>query len=320
MQSAPKAPDPAKTAAAQTQMNKDTAIAQQQLNMVDQTTPYGSLTYTQTGTYEDGTPKFSATQTLSPENQQLYDQYMGIAGQLGQIGNTQAGNVASTMGQPFDFDAAQATKLTDMQNTFLDPQWQRQESSLEAKLMNQGVNPGTEAYRRAMEEFSTNRQRAYDQNYLSAYDTAGRQALTERNQPLNELSAMLSGSQVRQPGYASTPQTGVSGVDYAGLVNQNYQNETANYQNKMGGLFGLGGSVLGGWAKTGFAMPSDRRLKRDISRVGKLDNGLNVYSYRYKSGGPMQIGVMADEVREVNPSAVVEVDGIQMVDYNEAVR
>lgn len=310
---APKAPDPAATAAAQTQMNKETATTQQELNMVNQNTPYGSLTYQQTGTSASGTPQYTATQTLSPENQALYDNYMQLAGTLGNIGNTQAGNVQGTMGQPFNFEASQGQKLADLQNTFLDPQWQQQESGLETKLMNQGVQPGTEAYRRAMEEFSSNRQRAYDQNYLSSYQAAANQALTERNQPLNEMMAMLSGSQVQQPGYTSTPQTGVSGVDYAGLVNQDYQSKLAAHNAKMGGIFDIASAAAGGWAM------SDRRLKDDIKRVGKLDNGLSVYAYRMKGSDVPQLGLMADEVERMNPGAVAEINGYKAVNYNLAV-
>jgi len=65
---------------------------------------------------------------------------------------------------------------------------------------------------------------------------------------------------------------------------------------------------------------SDIRAKTDISKIGKLDNGLNVYLYRYKEGGPMQMGVMAQEVQTVNPAAVHDIDGVLHVDYAEAVR
>ena len=41
----PSPPDPYETAAAQGAVNKDTAITQAQLNMVDQQGPFGSLTY-----------------------------------------------------------------------------------------------------------------------------------------------------------------------------------------------------------------------------------------------------------------------------------
>jgi hypothetical protein len=310
----PKAPSPEATAAAQTQMNKATATTQQELNMVNQNTPYGSLSYEQTGTSASGTPQYTATQTLSPENQALYDQYMSLSGKLGGIGNTQADNVAGTMGQPFNFEASQAKKLTDIQDTFLNPQWDRQQAALETQLTNQGVNPGTEAYTRAMQEHSQNRQSAYDQNYLSAYGTTANQALTERNQPLNEMMAMLSGSQVQQPGYTNTPQSQVSGVDYAGLVNQNYQNQLASHNAKMGGIFDIASAAAGGWAM------SDRRLKKHIRPVGKLDNGLNVYAYRMKGSDAPQLGLMADEVERINPEAVREIGGFKAVNYDLAVQ
>lgn len=309
MVSSPKPPDPVKTAEAQSQINKETAVTQYGLNATNQTTPYGNLTYKQIGTWDDGTPRFEATQTLSPENQQLYDQYMSLANTLGGIGNTQANAVSGTLGSPFNFEAEQAKKLTDIQNTFLDPQWSQQQEALETQLANQGVQPGTEAYRRAMEEFSSNRQRAYDQNYLSAYQTAGQQALTERNQPLNELSALMSGTQVQQPSYSSTPNVPVSGVDYAGLVQNNYQQQLQNHNAMMGGIFGLG-STLGGWAL------SDRRYKHNIRRVGKLDNGADVYTFTYTPYGATHMGVMADEIEKIAPEAVMEIGGKKHVRYD----
>lgn len=73
------------------------------------------------------------------------------------------------------------------------------------------------------------------------------EAFAERNQPINEITALLSGAQVSNPAQmgAATPQTGVAGVDYAGLVNNNY-NQRLNANNAMmGGLFGLGSAAIG---------------------------------------------------------------------------
>ena len=79
---APKPTDPVKVGQAQTGSNIGSAVAQANLNNVNQVTPYGSLTYGQTGTstYTDPTtgqtysiPQFTATQTLSPEQRALYD-------------------------------------------------------------------------------------------------------------------------------------------------------------------------------------------------------------------------------------------------------
>lgn len=79
------------------------------------------------------------------------------------------------------------------------------------------------------------------------------------------------------------------------------------------------GAAAGGAGAYGMKMlmASDRRLKTDIRLVGKLDNGLNVYTYRYKAGGPTLMGVMADEVKDLAPQAYVPavIDGYDAVDY-----
>jgi RHS repeat-associated protein len=61
---------------------------------------------------------------------------------------------------------------------------------------------------------------------------------------------------------------------------------------------------------------SDARLKRDIIPVGRLENGLNLYRYRYLWSDQLYVGVMAQEVAEVVPDAVVTgPDGYLRVDY-----
>lgn len=61
---------------------------------------------------------------------------------------------------------------------------------------------------------------------------------------------------------------------------------------------------------------SDRRLKTDISRVGTTDDGLGVYTYRYTFGGPIHMGVMADEVAQIRPEALGPVvAGFATVNY-----
>jgi hypothetical protein len=81
-------------------------------------------------------------------------------------------------------------------------------------------------------------------------------------------------------------------------------------------MLGLGNVLnVGNTTKT-----SDRRLKTDIQTIGVLDDGLKVYSYRYKSGGPVHIGVMADEVAVLRPQAYIKGgagDGFDAVDYSK---
>lgn len=99
---APAAPDPAQTAAAQTAMNKETAIANANLNRINQYTPEGSLVFNQVGTNPDGTPKYESRQTYSPEQQQLYDQQLSIANQLNATAGQAVGRAQSAMSTPFD--------------------------------------------------------------------------------------------------------------------------------------------------------------------------------------------------------------------------
>jgi len=61
---------------------------------------------------------------------------------------------------------------------------------------------------------------------------------------------------------------------------------------------------------------SDSRLKRDAALVAHLDNGLNLYSYRYSWGEQRYVGVMAQEVARLAPEAVVRAEnGFLRVDY-----
>lgn len=63
---------------------------------------------------------------------------------------------------------------------------------------------------------------------------------------------------------------------------------------------------------------SDIRLKRDIVRVGTLDSGLALYRYKYVGGEREYVGVMAQEVAEVMPDAVLQgADGYLRVDYGK---
>ncbi|MBX4874718.1 tail fiber domain-containing protein [Rhizobium bangladeshense] len=327
---APKAPDPTQTAAAQTATNVDTAIANAGLSHTNQYTPDGSLEYRVTGyqtmTDQNGKtyklPTNSAYQTYSPENQAIYDQTQQTQLGLARLANEQTRKVSGILGTNVDLSAGNVDKyVNDHWRSGFDNQWNRDQASLEQSLADKGIAMGSAAYDNAMRDFSTRKQAASDQYHGDMYSNAQNSILTERNQPLNEISALMSGSQVHQPSYVNTPTTQLPTVDQAGLINENFNQKIGLYNQQlaqsnaaMGGLFGLGGSLLGGWAK------SDRRLKEDIKRVGTLDNGLPVYAFRYTEGGPTQIGLMSDDVRETHPDAVFEhEDGFDRVDYGRAV-
>lgn len=78
---------------------------------------------------------------------------------------------------------------------------------------------------------------------------------------------------------------------------------------------GLAGLI--GGASSGIAA-SERRVKKNIVKVAKLKNGLNLYRFDYINGAANQVGVMVDEVEKILPEALGPiVNGVQTVDYDK---
>jgi hypothetical protein len=326
--SAPKPPDPYKVADAQSQSNIKTAQEQARLAMTGQVTPMGSLSYVADPTSPSG---YRAVTELSPEQQALFGQGQDLQAQYGAITGEQLGRVGDRLADPFDMAAGRATEITDIQRTFLDPQWASREQALQTELMNRGIRPGSEQYETAMRQFGQQRGDAYNQMFLSAYDTANRSALTERGLPLQEL-ASLRGGMAASPGMpetVKTPTPGVAPTDITGPTYQSYNAQLQQHNAMMGGLFNMGSAALGGWASSpaGSAalagLISDRRLKTDIERIGDDPRGWGVYRFKYIWDGVKkmgwQIGYMAQEVLKVRPDAVLvhEPSGALMVDYDK---
>lgn len=321
---APAPPDPAQTAGAQTAQNIGTAIAQQNLNNVNQVTPDGSLTYSQTGTYAHtdpntgrvyDIPQYTATQTLSDAQQGIYDTNKATEANLATLGRDQSARLGTLLGAPVDLsNEAVEGRLMELGRARLDPALERRRESLRTSLSTQGIKEGSTAYDRAMARAMEGENDAYNSLMLQGRGQAVQEALTARNQPINEISALMSGSQVSMPQFVGTNPANIANVDRAGLEMSNYnarlanwQQQQANRQSVMGGLFGLGSA----------AIMSDVRLKTDIRRVGTTDGGLPVYTYRYKGRPEFHMGVMAQDVAEVMPQAVVPVGGFLAVDYAE---
>ena len=84
-----------------------------------------------------------------------------------------------------------------------------------------------------------------------------------------------------------------------------------------GGGVSRGGGSRGGGGRGG-GRRSDIRLKQDLIPLVRLNNGLELYRFRYKGRDQTTyVGVMAQEVQKVEPSAVWrDHDGYLMVDYD----
>ncbi len=326
--SAPQAPNPAQVSRDQTQSNLTTAEANAALGNTNQNTPYGSLRYDVTGHTDLGNgnlvPNYTATQTLSPEQQKLYNsqtalqqQALDFAPQVlngvqGAI-NTKLPDVGALRDQAYNALTARTNQSFDQQT-----------AAQKAQLANQGVAAGSTAYDNAFRPIEQARVDASNQAVANAGNIASQnlsQAQTIRNQPLQDYSTLLGfGGSTTQPTYAPSSQGTVAPTDVSGNYYNSYNGQLQQYQAQqgqqnslLGGLFGLGGSALG----AGIFKYSDMRLKSDIHRVGTANNGLPLYSYQI--GGRPEVGVIAQEVAAVKPEAVaMDRDGILMVDYEAA--
>jgi len=79
------------------------------------------------------------------------------------------------------------------------------------------------------------------------------------------------------------------------------------------------GDIVGGVvdvATSFIPKPSDRRLKKNINKIGESTSGLNIYSFEYKNpinGSGLFQGVMSDEIPQ---EAVINNGEYDMVNYN----
>jgi hypothetical protein len=332
--SAPAAPDYRAAAQETAAGNLDAARAATAANRVNQVTPYGNLDYSISGQDPYGNPTWTATTSLSDVGQQLLNNQNAASLGLGGTINAALGRVQSTMGQEFNpnlpstgFNPGQSYQEAYMQR--LAPQIEQNRETTQARLANQGIAPGTQAYENAM------RQQAQKENDLllgattqgfgvgsQANQQAFNQEMTKYNMPLNTLSALRSGSQVQNPSFVnSAQQATTSGADILGAAQMGYNAQMGDFNAKQAaqqsfnqGLMGLGGA--------GIMAFSDIRMKENIMAIGTLPNGLPFYQFEYKpefkgiAGHGRFVGVMAQEVEMVRPEAVITTsEGYKMVNY-----
>lgn len=278
--------------------------------------PFGSSVYS--GDPSAGT--FRQDITLSPEQQALYKGRSDVANAL--LGRSSEALANTPVGYSFSGATDPATnQFFTAQKALLDPVFSRDEERLSQQLANQGIPMGSEAYDRELQNFRKSKDAAYEQAAADALSRGFSQDIATRQQNLNEVAQALGGSQLTPVGQGSPVDTsGAFAAQQAGL-NRQYQGQLAGYnadvagQNSlMGGLFSLGAA-----AAPALIAASDRRLKRDIEKIGELVPGVGWYSFRYLWDGqdaPIRYGVMADEVEPFMPEAVLyDESGFAMVDY-----
>ena len=341
------------SAAAQADWNQDAAEKTRAMNMVNQYTPEGSSVWGPTGEQISGIDMMGVTQTMSPEQQSLFDSANRMKQGYADFGESQMGDVQDIYGTAFDYGQFGPAPTLDETSRAVaraniiarnQPQMDQAQQAFETKMATQGIQAGSGAY----DDEYANLARRQNDFYLGADAAAGNEmaqrygldinarnqaineALNARNLPMSEMSTFMSGSQPVKPSFLSTPTTTVTAPNQAGLevANMNAQNmynmnsyaqQQANNRANTQGLYsllGAGAENLKYSGAQGFGW-SDRRLKTNIAKVGALASGLAVYSFNYVWSNVQLIGVMADEAVEIFPQAVRYVDGFAQVNYAE---
>lgn len=281
----------------------------------------------------------------------------GDAGMLSGIPRAQ-----TTFGDGNDYSADRARVEASLFSR-LNPQLDRARTSLEQRLSDQGIRYGSTAYNDAMKDYNdqvaaqrvavtqagaAEQQQGFAQSAArgqfanagllqqlqqaqAAYNAQNQgrnQYLTEqyalRGQPINEVSALLSGGQVSRPSFMTTPTQQIPTTDIAGLYNQNFAQNFQNYQQQstnqnalLGGILGGGSNILAGYLR------SDRDVKKDIHRIGTVfaalpereSKKLPIYRYAYKDdpASTAHIGPMAQDVEKIDPGAVKTIRGVKHI-------
>lgn len=254
----PPAPDYTGAAQATATGNLDSARAAANANRVNQVTPYGSLTYTHDASQgPDG--GWTATQSLSPDQQQLLDQQnktsLGLAGLadrgLGYVGDALSHNITAS-----DLPANMVNPGQTGQDALMarfQPMIDQSHKALDAQLANQGIMPGSEAYNNAMRTQNQSENDLRSQaalNGISVGQDAQNQQLALKtalqNQPVNMLNAVRTGSQVTNPTFGAVPQQATtSGPDLLSATGQQGQYAQGLYNSQVGQTNSANGAAAG---------------------------------------------------------------------------
>jgi hypothetical protein len=164
------------------------------------------------------------------------------------------------------------------------------------------------------------------QSGFNAQNTSRNQYMNEqyalRNQPINEISSLLSGSQIQNPNFVNAPNSQIPTTDVAGLINNRfsqdmstYQQQSTNFNSIMGGIMGLGAGAI--------KAVSDEREKENKVHMGTVfaatpddeRKELPIYQYSYKADptATRHIGPMAQDVEKVDKRAVSTQRGVKYI-------
>jgi hypothetical protein len=214
--------------------------------------------------YQTG-ESWTATQTLSPEQQAIYEQESKLNQGLMTTANKGLDYANEVLSKPGVDTSKLPSYGINPGETYYDaimrrlrPDLENQSAAEEARLANQGIGLGSNAYATAKDILGRTQNDARSSAVVQGMNTglnANQQAFQQeaynQMQPINVINALRTGSQVQGPSYAQNAEMpATAGADILGATNAQYANQVAatNAQNAasggfMGGLMNLGGTL-----------------------------------------------------------------------------
>lgn len=266
--SAPAAPDPNTTSAAQTASNKETALYNWGLNNPNTSSPLGNLAFTIDKTTDPTNPTTTETISLSPAEQAILNQSQANTQQQGQVAQNALQGVQNQFSTPYDLkgNVSATPSQSDLmgnlksvqdsiyggQTQYLDPQFQQAQQQLQSQLANQGIPQGSQAYNTAMDNLGRQKQQAYGNAQMnavaggnSAQQQLSQTALANQAQqaqmysqqyaaPLQYYESLMGGTQPTLPQFGGMNPSSAAPTNVMGAYNQQYQGQLNNYNAQVG--------------------------------------------------------------------------------------
>lgn len=271
-------------AQANAQGNLAGALQATSANRVNQQTPFGGLQYQQTGTDAQGNPIWSANQTIAQPYQNAINSLSGQIQQnfaqpfdVSQYQNQMVGQGPQFQGvgqAPNLQTSVQGTgmegwdKATGLLMSRLNPQIQQQNEASDAQLANQGIMPGSEAYKRAKTQIAQ-----------------------QQNDLLNQ--AQLAGSQIQNQMFNQNLAAGNFGNTALGQQNTMNLGNTA-FNNALG--------------QQGFANQLAGTQASNAARQANFGQGLTQYQLPTSSLGSLRAATTPGYVNPYNQATVAGPD------------
>lgn len=144
--------------------------------------------------------------------------------------------------------------------------------------------------------------------------------LARRYQYLNYLQGSNSALDQNAYNAMNYSNTGSNSGNQFNL--SNYQTQAALYQQKLAKQQAMWDALGETAATAGKFIPSDIKTKKNINKLGSINN-INIYEFEYKTDKYPELpigkhtGVIAQEIENIIPDAVTEINGIKHVYYDK---